>query len=411
MAEELAQGEAREPFEVDASSFDFLDVTAESGTPQEGSSPLESVVETDVVEGEEGEKAPESESSTVEEEKPEEETEEAEKVEKEVEKADAELLVEKDGKTYDFSTAPKEMREVIKTNNKLVNAFVRDRIEDVQAELRNLSPTSYSKLEQTIVQSSAEANADKWADFLVKVKPDVVVESLLGSDLKDVNLDVLKEIALLYQEESDEGDELRTILELRNPDFATVPRPKLEPAEKQELERLRAEEKQRKDSTSSADVQKVTEEVFDYVDDTIIVPIVQQFGLMPDKDDEPETAEAKKDIVNSLASIIDSRLSSNAETKSDYEALWKKINAGDKAGAMALLPSLMGEIEAIAISRLGFIKNQQTTSLKQKHTPAKTPPKALASGASVQQPPKPLTLAERLETQSDEELLRNMGIA
>jgi hypothetical protein len=403
MADELA----REPFAVDESSFDFLDVTAESDTPQEDSSPLESVELPDAEkEAEEVDAEPE----TAEEEKPEEEIEEEPEKESEKPVTDKDLTVEKDGKVYDFSSAPKEMREVVRTQNKLVNAFLRDNIETVQAELQNLSPSSYTKLASQIVQQSAETNPAKWAEYLIQTNKETVKTALLGEEFKDVNLEAVAELARIYREDSEEGDELRTILELRNPEFSTTPVKQLEPAEKAELEELRREKKEKSESTSSTEVQAVYEKVFDYADETVVAPKVKEFGLMPEASDTPEVIREKRRVVNSLASIIDSELSSDPETKDDYKKLLDKIQNRDESGAMALLPSITDKMEEITISYLGFIRNQQTASLKQKHTPARKAPVALAVGKKVEPAPKALTLAERLETASDDEILRNMGI-
>lgn len=403
----MNENENAELFDVTEESLaSILDVNAESNEPQEESSPsVESVEITDAEE--EGEEVQETESAD----NPESDTVEEDKEEK-PDEADPELVVEKDGKRYDFSTAPKEMREVVKSQNRLVNAFVRDDIAKVESELRNLSPSSYANLEQSIVQKSAEANADKWAEWLVSVKPEVVKESLFGSDFKDINLDVLKEMAKLFTEESEEGDDLRMTLELRNPDFAANAKPKLTPEEKAELEEYRKQKKVEEEERKSSQTRQLYTDVFDYVDEQAIVPIVKQFGLMPDANDDEITRRNKERTVNALAPIIDRELSSDPETKDDYAKVLSKIEAHDKAGAMALLPSILAKAEEVALSYFGFIKNQQTASLKQKHTPAKKPPAALsATGKTPPPAPKPLTLAERLETEGDEFYLRNMGVS
>ncbi len=416
----------REPFDVTEESFDAIlnDVEAESDTPPEESSPLDESVElTDAVESEADETivVETEEPETAEDpDKTEEETE-PEKVEeaREAEKPDSELLVEKDGKTYDFTSAPKEMREVVKSQNRLVNAFVRDNIEAVQTELRNLSPSSYEKLEQTIINKSATVHPDKWSEFLVTNNPKIVMNALLApfadptdaDGLKDADPKLIAELYRVFREESEEGEELRTLLELRSPEFGANPLPKLTPAEKAELEELRREKQQQSAGDTTKETQKVYEEVFDYVDTATIMPIVKQFGLMPEASDSPEVTREKRRVVNSLAGIIDTALQEDPSTADDYRALLVKIEARDKAGAMAILPALQQKMEEEAISYLSFIKNSQTASLKQKHTAAKKPPTALAAAGSIVPPvSKPVTLAERLETQSDEDFLRAMGI-
>jgi hypothetical protein len=105
-------------------------------------------------------------------------------------------------------------------------------------------------------------------------------------------------------------------------------------------------------------------------------------------------------------------LQNGDETKDDYKTVMGKIEAGDKAGAMVLIPSLMARAEEVTVSYLGFIKNQQTASIMQKHTPAKKPPTALATaGKTPPPPPKEKTLAQRLEETTDEEFLRQMGVS
>ncbi len=103
-------------------------------------------------------------------------------------------------------------------------------------------------------------------------------------------------------------------------------------------------------------------------------------------------------------------LKSDPDTKDDFALVEKKIENRDQSGAIALTPSLIAKAEEIAISYLGYIKSQQTTSLKQKHTPAKKPPTALAAGKQSSPPPKEQSMQDFLKTATDDDLLREMGL-
>lgn len=419
MSKEMEQ-EERAPFEVDESSFDFLDVNAESDTPpEESSSSIESVEITDA-EGEKVEESetesPEVETETQEETEKVEEVEEVEKPPTEEESEETELdgkyVVKRGDKVLYFKDAPKEFRKAFDEETEIRQSFIRDRVEDVQTKLRALSPSSYANLEQAIVQRSAETNADKWAEYLVQTNKETVKTALLGAELKDVNLDVISELCRIYGEESDEGEELRLMLEVRNPEFAGGVKPKLPPAELAELEAYRKKEKEASQTDVSKETAQVFNEIFDYVDEQAVVPKLKEFGLAPEPNDTPEELREKKRIVNSLASILMSELETDSDTKDDFGAVMKKIEARDKSGAMALLPSILDKAEEIVVSHLGYIKAQQTASLVKKHTPAKKPPKTLAAAGNTLPPvSKPLPLGEWLEQASDDDILRGMGVS
>lgn len=413
------QTESTDFFDVTEESIsEILDVDTATDTPQtDSSTETEDVALTsDSAESE----TPEQETT----EETEEETDapdETETTEETTETPDSDLLVEskdKDGKpvVYDFASAPKEMREQFKTSNKIVNAFIREDAETVLSELETLSPSSYLNLTQNIVNECAKANPQGWAEYLVKAEPAIVAKTLLDAhktdtdDFSDANPALLAELFRIYREDSTEGDDLRFAIETRDSELSSPPPPKLEPAEKAELERLRTDEKKKAAERETHEIQQLYTDVWTYLEDSAVVPVIEKLGLMPSKTDTPEQLREKKRIIDTLPNVLDKALLEDAETAKDYEKLIAKVNARDRAGAMALTPAILKKIESETLSYLGYIANARTQAIKQKFTAAKTPPKVLASaGANAAPIDKAKPLGEMLESMSDEDLLRSMG--
>jgi len=408
----MSEAQDREPFEVTEESLsEILDVSeAETATAEVDSSAEVSAETTDTETSDEPEiiENPEQ----VEPEKPE-EPEASEEPEKEEPEED---LTVKDGdKVYSFKDAPKAMREVFEAKTKLVKSFVHGS-GDFITELQEISPSSFEKFARDIVQQSAESAPQAWADFLAKSNPDTVLSALLGTvktegdDFTGANPAILAELYRLMNEDSEAGEMLRFELESRDENLKVDQKPKLSPEEQKELDDYRQKQKEESEQKEVKERRDTYEKVMTHIETEVVAPLVEKFGLMPKDSDSKDEQQAKIRLLNSLPQIFDNELLVS-DVKADYAKMLEKINAKDLKGAMVLAPSVMEEVERIALSYLGFITNKRTASIKQETTSAKkAPPTLTPSNPVPPPPPKPMTLSERLETATDDEILRNMGL-
>lgn len=270
----------------------------------------------------------------------------------------------------DFRAQYKNLKGEVQTlrENSLEKAFLLDPPKFLDT-LKEKSESGYLELVQTATNAAAAENPQGFIDYFVKTNPDLVAQVLLG----DAQLTVAR---------------LRAEREVVDPelfdswDDRSEGAPALEPAEKAELTRLKAEANSRGEQEQADQRLALLQEVAAPMTDSVN-KIYRDAGLEVNPTDTDQVKEFKQFINDATPLIVQQMLATDDKIAPVFKRTHEYINKNDGKSAKELQLSLLSYVESAVEKIAGFSTFMLMNADKAKETPkVSDAPKVVGAAAA-----------------------------
>lgn len=277
-----------------------------------------------------------------------------------------------------WDTAPEDFRAQYKNLKGEVQALREDSLEKAFLldppkfldTLKEKSESGYLELVQTATNAAAAENPQGFIDYFVKNNPDLVAQILLGDEKLTV--------ARLRAERETVDPELFDSWDDRSAEDA----PALEPAEKAELTRLKAEASSRGEQEQADQRLALLQEVAAPMTDSVN-KIYRDAGLEVEPTDTDQVKEFKQFINDATPLIVQQMLATDDKIAPVFKRTHEYINKNDGKSAKELQLSLLSYVESAVEKIAGFSTFMLMNADKAKETPqVKDAPKVVGTAAA-----------------------------